>query len=354
MRVVVYSKPFFPRMGGLERNTLTLSLALSDLGHDVCLFTETCETDDADATYPFRVVRSTSMLDLAAMLRGSDLFLINGNVSLRVIPWAVLQGIPYGIIYHSYWGYRRSGTGVGTRINNRVRRRVAQNATANVFTNSHARTQSDLPSRTSHVVFNPVDKRMEPLYNGTSTSSEDRSFLLFAGRMIAGKGVFVLMDALSQIDGATDLEVLIAGEGPAQAEMHRRSQSLSSIDVTFAGRLDEPELIKAYHQAKALVVPSTTHKEGNPLVVAEAIYAGTPVIASDQPPMVESVGDAGVIVSQGDRRELAQAIRRIYRDHGLHRSLQRKAEQRAEVFSYEQYKQEIDGIVSSTTHLTDA
>lgn len=329
-------------MGGLERNTLTLSLALTDLGHDVHLFTETCESDPADETYPFDVVRSQSLLDLITLLRSAHLFLVNGNVSLQSIPCAMMQGIPYGIIYHSYRGYRRAGSDVSTQIENRLRRLVAKRATANIFTNSHACDEAGLPASGCHVILNPVDKRMEPLYETAPSGPQKRSPLLFAGRIIEGKGVFVLLDALSNLDGAMAFDVLVAGEGSAESEMRRRSESFETIDVQFAGRLDSADLVRAYHQAQALVVPSTTHKEGNPLVVAESIFAGTPVIASDQPPMVESVGDAGIIVGQGDDRALAEAIHRVYSDGSYYESLRREAWKRKNLFSYQQYKEKIE------------
>lgn len=345
MRIVVYSKPFFPLMGGLERNTLTLSLALTDLGHDVHLFTETCESDPADETYPFDVVRSQSLLDLITLLRSAHLFLVNGNVSLQAIPCAMIQGVPYGVIYHSYRGYHRAGSGVRTKVENRLRRLVAKRAAANIFTNSHACDEAGLPASGCHVILNPVDKRMEPLYEISPSGSQNRSPLLFAGRIIEGKGVFVLLKALSNLDGSMALDVLVAGEGPAESEMRRRSESFETIDVQFAGRLDSADLVRAYHQARALVVPSTTHKEGNPLVVAESIFAGTPVIASDQPPMVESVGDAGIIVGQGDDRALAEAIHRVYSDGSYYQSLRREAWKRRNLFSYQQYKEKIETIM---------
>jgi len=195
------------------------------------------------------------------------------------------------------------------------------------------------------VILNPVDKRMEPLYEKTPSDSAERPPLLFAGRIIKGKGVLVLMESLLHLDGSLELNVLIAGEGPAESEMRRRSRSLQTINVQFAGRLDSTELVNAYQQARALVVPSTTHKEGNPLVVAEALYAGTPVIASDQPPMVESVGDAGITVVQGDDQELAASIRHVYEDSSFYDSLCRNARERASLFTYRHYKEEIEEVL---------
>jgi glycosyltransferase involved in cell wall biosynthesis len=352
MKVVVYAKPFLPRMGGLERNTLTLCLALTDLGHEVQLVTETTAENGADATYPFRVLRSTSLYDLFRVLRGASLFLINGNVSLRAIPCALLQGVPYGIIYHTYQGYRRQGQGLRTRFENRVRELAGHLAAANVFTNTHACNTSRLPDDTEHVILNPVDKRMAPLYEDQEEKTHERSFFLFAGRLIEGKGIFTLTDALSQLDGTIDLDVVVAGEGPDKDAMSRQSEEFATVSVELVGRLDEAELVSTYHRARALIVPSTTHKEGNPLVVAEAIYAGTPVIASDQPPMIESVGDAGMIVPQGDDRKLAAAIRQIATDEQHYQQLRQRAEQRAEQFSYERYLDKIEAVVASVREVT--
>jgi glycosyltransferase involved in cell wall biosynthesis len=142
------------------------------------------------------------------------------------------------------------------------------------------------------------------------------------------------------------LDVVIAGEGPAEPEMRRRSESFDTIDVQFPGRLDSSELVGAYRQARVLIVPSTTHKEGNPLVVAESIFAGTPVIASDQPPMVESVGEAGIIVGQDNSQPLAEAIRRVYKDDPFYRSLCREAQERRHLFGYQRYKKEIKRVLT--------
>jgi glycosyltransferase involved in cell wall biosynthesis len=186
---------------------------------------------------------------------------------------------------------------------------------------------------------------MTPLYDKNAGKAQDRSYLLFAGRIIEGKGIFVLTDALALLDGSLDLTVIIAGEGTDEDEMRRRTRAFDTIDVHFAGRLGDQKLVDAYRQAKALVVPSTSHKEGNPLVVAEALYAGTPVIASDQPPMIESVDEAGIIVPQGNSRELARAIRSLYEQEQQYQHLRRKAEQRSDQFSYQRYKKQIASIV---------
>ncbi|WP_251964089.1 glycosyltransferase family 4 protein [Salinibacter ruber] len=347
MQIVVYSKPFFPQMGGLERNTLTLCLALQDNGHQVHLLTETPAEKPDD--YPFRVIRTDSVLQFIRVLSGADLLVVNGNVSMRVHPLSWLLQIPYAVIYHNYQGYRRSGDGLGTQLGNQLRGLVARNADANVFTSTYAKNRMQLPDETAHVVLNPVDKRMQQLYTAESENGteEGASPFLFAGRIIEGKGIFVLARALERLDGEVNARVVIAGEGRHEERLRRQTASLRTIQVDFPGRLSSEALVGMYQNARALVVPSTTHKEGNPLVVAEALFAGTPVIASDQPPMVESVGDAGIIVEQGDAGALASALRTCLGNGDAYRTLRDKAGERASNFSYERYRARIEDVFGS-------
>jgi glycosyltransferase involved in cell wall biosynthesis len=326
-------------MGGLERNTLTLCLALKDLGHDVHLITET-PSEEAD-DYPFPVTRTQSARKIFDTLYRANLLIVNGNVSLRVHPFAWLRRIPYAVIYHNFLGFEREGNGIATSLGNVVRGTVARKATANVFTNTYAAEHCGLPEESTHVVLNPVDKRMEKLYTEWNKSLDADAPFLFAGRLIKGKGIFVLAQALEQLDGEIETRVVIAGEGRDEKRLRERTRAYSTVQVDFAGRLNEPELVKKYQNARALLVPSTTHKEGNPLVIAESIYAGTPVIASNQPPMIESVGDAGVIVEEGDAEELAQAIRLLQTDQKAYSEKRNRARERAHLFGYERYRQQI-------------
>jgi glycosyltransferase involved in cell wall biosynthesis len=330
-------------MGGLERNTQTVCLALKDTGHEVTLITETiAEHDDG---YEFEIVRSKSISTFYSAISGSDFLIVNGNISLKILPLSILGHTPYGVIYANYTGYRRTGSGISTRIENVLREGLANRASINIFLSAYARKLAQVPQETSCVLRNPVDKHMIPLYEKNAGKAQDRSYLLFAGRIIEGKGIFVLTDALAELDGSLDLTVMIAGEGTDEDEMRRRTRAFDTIDIHFVGRLGDQKLVDAYRQAKALVVPSTSHKEGNPLVVAEALYAGTPVIASDQPPMIESVDDAGIIVPQGNSQELARAIRSLYEQEQQYQDLRRKAEQRSDQFSYRRYKKQIASIV---------
>jgi len=347
MKIVVYSKPFFPQMGGLERNTLTLCSALVDLGHEVTLITET--KSESKEEYAFRVVRTRSLRGLCRQLTGADLVITNGgNVPLWGVVPATLQGLPYGIIYHGFRGFGNDGDGVWGRLKNSFRQSLARKAQFNVFTSTQSKEITDVPKEAAYVLLNPVDKQLASLYQDDLREPKASGPFLFAGRLIRGKGIFTLAEALRRLDGDHDIELIVAGEGRDADRFRSRVRDLETIEVTMAGRLDDAELVPLYERAKALIVPTTTHVEGNPLVIAEALYAGTPVVASDQPPMIESVGEAGIVIEQGNAKALAAAIRRLEDDESYYQFLRSAAKARSGTFGYERYREELKSILHST------
>jgi glycosyltransferase involved in cell wall biosynthesis len=289
-------------------------------------------------------VRTSSIVQIARLVRASDFVLVNGGISLRVHPIAFLLGLPFGAVYVNHKQFESSKEGVSDRMADLARLFLARRASINIFLSKYAAQNAPVPTRSSYVVRNTVDKEMQQHYNSVQKSRSLDAPFLFAGRIIRGKGIFVLARALEYLDGEISLRVIIAGEGRDEALLRKRTEDLETIDVAFAGRLDSADLVKLYQEARALLVPSTTHKEGNPLVIAEAIYAGTPVIASDQPPMVESVSDAGVIVTQNSAQELADAIRTFRNQPETYASRKEQAEYRSDLFGFDKYRKQMKSI----------
>jgi glycosyltransferase involved in cell wall biosynthesis len=340
-RIVVYTRTFFPVMGGLERNTFTLCRLLTEWGHAVTLVTETMEEDSRD--FSFRVRRTSSQAQIIREVLRADLVLMNGGISVKVCLPALLFGKRYAPIYQSSDLFvRENDRGLGAWIRSFLAARATLHVAVSRF--AKGRLEKLLPGKKCLAVPNPIDAELLHLVE-SSAPAEKKFDLLFAGRLIDGKGIFHLLKALEMLHDRLTLRVAFAGEGEHQAKLVEEAAQ-RRVSIELLGRLDRESLIQAYRKARVLVVPSSTHTEGNPLVIAEALTCGLPVIASDQGAMVEAIGDAGCCFKRYDATDLARQIEWIFSGDHL-ADCTRLTAARREEFSLAAYAQGIRGVLAA-------
>lgn len=131
-----------------------------------------------------------------------------------------------------------------------------------------------------------------------------------SGRLVPEKGFAVLLRAIQQLPNSVHLEVV--GEGPEYGNLARLAVSLGIIDrVRFWGQQPSNAMPSFFHRWHIFVAPSLTHprwKEQFNRSVAEAMSCGIPVIVSDSGEMKNVVGEAGIVVPEGDVTALSDAI----------------------------------------------
>lgn len=104
---------------------------------------------------------------------------------------------------------------------------------------------------------------------------------LYAGKLIPKKRIFDLLQALEKaFRMRQNIHLVIVGAGELM-ETARRFASEHKLPVTFAGFLNQTEIVKAYAAADCLVLPSD-YGETWGLVVNEAMACGLPAIVSDR------------------------------------------------------------------------
>jgi 1,2-diacylglycerol 3-alpha-glucosyltransferase len=131
--------------------------------------------------------------------------------------------------------------------------------------------------------------RSEQLRRAIGLSESDR-MLLLVSRLAREKNTELLIEALTQC--SQDVRLVIAGDGPErQALQDLALRSGVAQRVVFLGTVARDRLPDLYASADAFVFPSVTETQG--LVVAEALAAGTLVIAADAPQNREVLGAAG-------------------------------------------------------------
>ncbi|MEU3622838.1 glycosyl transferase [Amycolatopsis coloradensis] len=141
--------------------------------------------------------------------------------------------------------------------------------------------------------------------------------LIFVGLLVERKGILDLLAALASLGVfPRDARLTVVGDGPQRAEAEQAAQEPPLRGrVTFLGfRPDVPALLA---NADALVLPSTMEQQ--PLVVAEAMAAGKPVIATDTGGVADMLG-RGHVVPPGDVRALTARLRALFADPAPNRT----------------------------------
>lgn len=119
-------------------------------------------------------------------------------------------------------------------------------------------------------------------------------YFLFASRMDASKGIFVLLRAwkLYEQKASHPKELVLCSTGPNEdaAREYIRKHALSH--VTMLGQLSHDEVLEKMRNALAVCLPTQWY-EGFPVVIAESFACGTPVIGSN-------IGNVGALVKHGE------------------------------------------------------
>jgi glycosyltransferase involved in cell wall biosynthesis len=153
----------------------------------------------------------------------------------------------------------------------------------------------------------------------------------YFGRLIEEKGLHVLLPAVAPLTGDWSLDLL--GGGPLRPALEVQAADLGIADrLTFHDQVPSTDMPTRYHQIDVLVLPSLTRphwKEQFGRVLVEAMASGVPVIGSDSGAIPGVVGDAGLIVPEGDAAALTAALEALRADSALYADLSRKGRDRA-------------------------
>jgi glycosyltransferase involved in cell wall biosynthesis len=131
-------------------------------------------------------------------------------------------------------------------------------------------------------------------------------YLVTAARLTAWKGIDALIDALARVPGIT---LVVAGDGPQYAALRSRAADRRLADrVNFLGAVPHERVALYLRAADYLVLYSGY--EGLSHTILEALYAGTPVIASARGgnPEIVRDGENGLLVRHPDLDALVMAL----------------------------------------------
>lgn len=143
---------------------------------------------------------------------------------------------------------------------------------------------------------------------------EPAADVLFVNRLVAAKGVHLLLRALAGLPGVS---VAIAGDGPERGRLETLAGELG-IEARFLGWVDAERRAALLRGCRVFAFPSLWDE---PFGIAgvEALAAGIPVVASavgGVPYWLED-GRGGLLVAPRDPDALRDGLRRVLEEPGL-------------------------------------
>lgn len=237
-------------------------------------------------------------------------------------------GVPYVVSVHGLDAFSteqvRGRAGGWCR---RISQRVYRSSKRVICVSEHVREQvleGTGPSSRTSVVYNGVDP---DLFSPAVSPELNEMSVLSVGNLIPIKGHEVLIRAISEL--RTEFPALalnLIGEGPEHARLSGLAGELGvGGRVHFRGRQSRREVANAMRRCTIFALPS--RYEGLGCVYLEAMSSGKPVIGCRGQGIAEIIrhGANGFLVGPDNEKELALALRMIFRDVALRRNLGRTA-----------------------------
>ena len=156
------------------------------------------------------------------------------------------------------------------------------------------------------VISNGIDiEKFNKIYKTIKDKKDKKRIIMVAG-FRKQKDHATLIKAMNFLP--TDYTLDLVGEGKLQKNCECLAKELGlNSRINFLGsREDIPELY-----AKAGIAVLSSHYEGMPLSLFEAMAAGVPIIASSVPGIKDLTGNEIILFEKGDSRHLAECLRYI-------------------------------------------
>jgi glycosyltransferase involved in cell wall biosynthesis len=157
----------------------------------------------------------------------------------------------------------------------------------------------------------------------------ERNLIIYAGQIIRGKGVDILLEALAEV--SVPFECIILGEGSHKSHCEKLASKLGLTDrVQFKGFVPQEELKESYRECSVVAI-SSVWPEPIATVGLEVMRYALPVVAFDAGGISDWLVDGvnGYLVPWMDRTAFAHALERLLRDKELARRMGRRGLQMA-------------------------
>lgn len=202
--------------------------------------------------------------------------------------------------------------------------------------------------------FSSIGEKIHVIYNGNPLkgnsninirNDQKETFFLSASKFVAYANQLNLVEGYAILyEKKKDLPPLwFAGGAHDESyfkKIERRVIEKKLTDkIRFLGLLPHEKLIEMYTQAYAFIFPSLL--EACPQTLIEAMACGTPIIASNVPPMPEICGSAAIYFDPYDREDISCSLERFLGDQNLRESLKRESLERCKFFDWKKTAEKV-------------
>lgn len=155
-----------------------------------------------------------------------------------------------------------------------------------------------------------------PLSPGPAERPGNR--ILVVARVVPHKGVREAIEAFAELrrrgsDAVLDVVGSLRGDPRYVDELRARIAAFGLNDrIRLRGRVSDRKLASLYRSASVFL--SLSEHEGYGVPIAEAIVAGTPVVAYPGGAVAETLGEAGLLVDDREPETVADALERALSD----------------------------------------
>jgi glycogen synthase len=297
MKILIWSLPFAPSIGGTQSVSAVLAAEFSRAGHEVCVLTDT-RGDETSNNFPYRVRRCVTPWALLREVKWCDVFFHN-SLSIRKA-WPLLLIRRPLVIAHQTWLAAPEKTG-RVLLRSRIKFAVARAAVSISISSAIA----DHLGSPSVIIGNPYDERLFRIL----PEVERQPDLLFVGVLGKVKGVDVLVRALKKLwDRDVCVRLTVVGGGPEEMNLKALTQEMGlSEAVTFTGPLRGETLVREYNRHAIQVIPSRW-AEPFGVIALEGIACGCVPIGTAQGGLRDAIGSCGMLVPNDDADALAEKI----------------------------------------------
>lgn len=210
-----------------------------------------------------------------------------------------------------------------------------------------------LPTGLPPATFNPGEGAG---FRARHNIPAERKILLFVGRVAFEKNITFLLRVVARLTGTRqDVCFVIAGEGPAERDMHKEARHLNITErVHFLGYLDrQRELPDCYRAADVFVFASRTETQG--LVLLEAMAQGTPVVALAEMGTKDILLEGeGCRIAPDDVDSFAHLVDEVLTDPAQHACLSERARAHAGLWSAAHMAERMSGLYADLAAQTPA